>query len=122
VQDDNTPTALGAVIKVYANFFPGSTILNTASTQTVRTWAMLPGPGSAWSLTVVLLNKASTPTDQVVEVMNYAGNVVGRAGQFGGTTEQEISPQWTLLTKGPIIQNGSFQITLAPFSITVVTF
>lgn len=65
-QDDNTPTAMGTAIKVFTNFFPGSTLVAAASTQTVRMWAMIPAPGSAWSLTVVLLNKGSAPVDQQV--------------------------------------------------------
>lgn len=57
-----------------------------------------------------------------VVLSNYVGNTLGKAGQFGGTNEHDPSPQWQLLQTGPIIEHGSFNMTVAPFSITVVTF
>jgi hypothetical protein len=57
-----------------------------------------------------------------VNVNNYVGNTIGKAGQFGGTTADDPSPQWVLLPKGPIINGTGFTMTLSPYSITVVTF
>lgn len=62
VQEDNTFTALGNALALVGRYFAGGRLLQSGSSQLVRTWAVVP-PGA--NLTIILLNKALTPTQQV---------------------------------------------------------
>ena len=62
VQEDNTFTALGTAMSMVGGYFSGGRLLQSGSSQLVRTWAVVP-PGA--NMTIILLNKALTPTQQV---------------------------------------------------------
>lgn len=62
LQEDNTFTAVGTALSLVGKYFAGGQLLQSGSSQLVRTWAIVPPGGN---LTIILLNKALTPTHQV---------------------------------------------------------
>lgn len=61
-QEDNSLTALGTALAMVGRYFAGGRLLQSGSSELVRTWAVVP-PGA--NLTIILLNKALTATQQV---------------------------------------------------------
>jgi hypothetical protein len=62
LQEDNTFTALGTALSLVSRYFAGGRLLQSGSSNTVRTWAVVPPGGN---ITIILLNKALTATQQV---------------------------------------------------------
>ncbi len=50
----------------------------------------------------------------LIRCWRYAGNGIGTAYQFGGTTETDTAPPWIKLAARPTIVNGVLSVTALP--------
>ncbi|EIE20640.1 hypothetical protein COCSUDRAFT_57209 [Coccomyxa subellipsoidea C-169] len=131
LNEDNSLTALGTALSLVGRYFAGGRLLQSGSSNIVRTWAVVP-PGS--SLTIILLNKALTATQQEVSLLGGCFNSSSssapnlaptEAWLFNGTSPTDPAPVLNRIQDPSQLvtaSNGRLIFALPPLSITAVTF
>jgi hypothetical protein len=121
VQDDNSLTAIGKALVLVGKYFGGGTLLQSGSSQSVRTWAIIP-PGQ--NLTLILLNKALTVTQQDISLGACRGATSARlVWLLNGTAPTDPNPSLSQVNGVPVpVEDGSLYIALPPTSISVLQF
>lgn len=119
MQEDNSLTALGKAMVLVGKFFKGGSLLQSGSSQTVRTWALLP-PGQ--NLTLILLNKALTTTQQDLS-LGACGNATSAklVWLLNGTSPIDPNPSLSPMASVSYpVQGGRLSVALPPTSISVL--
>ena len=119
MQQNTSPTPLGQALALLGNFMRNGSIVQSTSSQYVKSWAVLAPNGD---LTVLLLNKDYIPTQQTVSISgSCTAHAVTSVWRLSGTgpadTAPVLAPQPSVLAR---YTGDSLSIGLPGVSITAV--